>query len=247
MKRKFNFKPLPMLVAALVLADHFEAEKQAFVAEEPLRDDPFIANFREAVRLILNEYYGINTKEELQKQTSLVEELAGKALTDLGMIKTQIERDFRAAPQRCLSILAKLGFKAYWSKAANGNQSMLIGLLLEFRNNLDDTLRAELLQNGVNAVRLDNLVSYSDTLTQANITQEGLKGSTKIDTEEAVSAMNDIYDRAMDICAIGQQLFKKDKLKKDLFVFSRLVKAQGTTGSGTSGNTGTTLEVPPAK
>jgi hypothetical protein len=73
------------------------------------------------------------------------------------------------------------------------------------------------------------------------ITQESLKGSTKLDTEKAVSALNDIYDRAMDICAIGQQLFKTDKLKKDLFVFGKLVKKQGTAGSGTSDDT----ETPP--
>ena len=33
MNQKFNFKSLRMLVAALTLADHFEAEKQTFVAE----------------------------------------------------------------------------------------------------------------------------------------------------------------------------------------------------------------------
>jgi hypothetical protein len=236
MKRKFNFKPLPMLIAALVLADHFETEKQAFVAEEPHRQDPFIANFRDAVKRILNEYYGINTKEELQKQTKLVGELASKAIDDLGMVKTQIERDFRNDPPKCQSILAKLGFKTYWGKAANNNQTMLIGLLLELRNNLDENLRAELVQNGVNAQRLDNLITYAEALHQANITQESLKGSTKLDTEKAVAELNDIYDRAMDICAIGQQLFKKDQLKKELFVFSKLVKKQGTAGNGTSGN-----------
>lgn len=242
MKQKFNFKPLPMLVAALTVADHFDAEKQVFITEKPLWNDPFIAAFREAVSLILNEYYGINTKEDLQKQTKLVEELSGKASTDLKMVKTQIERGFRSAPERCQWILAKLGFKAYWSKAANNNQAMLIGLLLAFRNNLDEALRAELEQNGVNPVRLDNLLSYADTLNRANITQESLKGSTKLDTEKAVLALNDIYDRAMDICAIGQQLFKNDQLKKDLFVFSKLVKKQGTTGSGTSGDTETSPE-----
>lgn len=83
MKQKFNFKPLPMLVAALTVADHFEAEKQAFVDEKPLWNDPFIATFREAVSRVMNEYYGVNTKEGLQKQTSLVNELSGKAHDDL--------------------------------------------------------------------------------------------------------------------------------------------------------------------
>ena len=242
MKQKFNFKPLPMLVAALTVADHFEAEKQVFSAEKPLWNDPFISTFREAVSQVMNEYYGVNTKEELQKQTSLVNELTGKAHDDLGMVKTQIERSYRATPERGEWVLAKLGFKEYWSKASNSNQSMLIGLLLAFRNNLNRPLRIELEQNEVNTARLDNVLSYADTLNKANITQEGLKGSTKLDTEKAVSALNDIYDRAMDICVIGQQLFKNDRIKKELFVFSKLVKKQGTTGGGTSGGTETPME-----
>lgn len=246
MKQKFNFKPLPMLVAALTVADHFEAEKQVFNVEKPLWNDQFLADFRQAVGLVMNEYFGISTKEELRNQTSLVEELSGKAIADLGMVKTQIERDFRATPERCQWILDKLGFKEYWSKASNNNQSVLIGLLLAFRNNLNKPLFDELEQNGVNPARLNNLISYADTLNQANITQESLKGSTKLVTEKAVLTLNDIYDRAMDICAVGQQLFKKDKLKKDLFVFSNLVKNQGIQGSHTSGDPETPPEAPGA-
>ncbi|MFA5327374.1 MAG: hypothetical protein WC384_06255 [Prolixibacteraceae bacterium] len=241
MKQKFNFKPLPMLVAALTVADHFEAEKQVFIDEKPSWGDPFIATFREAVSQVMNDYYGVNTKEELQKQTSLVNELAIRTHDDLAMVKTQIERGFRATPERGEWVIAKLGFKEYWSKASNSNQSMLIGLLLAFRNNLDQALRNELEQNEVNPVRINNLLSYADTLNKANITQESLKGSTKLDTEKAVSALNNIYDQAMDICAIGQQLFKNDKLKKELFVFSKLVKKQGTAGAATSVET----ETPP--
>jgi hypothetical protein len=247
MKQKFNFKPLPVLVAALAVADHFEAEKQVFIGEKPLWNDPFIATFREAVSRVMNEFYGINTKEELQKQTRLVNELAGKVHDDLEMVKTQIERGFRATPERGEWVLAKLGFNEYWSKASNSNQSMLIGLLLAFRNNLDQALLAELEQHEVNSARLDKLLSYADTLNQANITQESLKGSTKLDTEKAVLALNDIYDRAMDICAIGRQLFKNDKLKKELFVFGKLVKKQGTAGSGTSGDTETPPKEPAAR
>lgn len=241
MNRKFNFKPLPMLVAALTVADHFEAEKTVFNAEKPSWNEAWLADFRQAINLILNEYYGVNTREELQKQTDLVEELAGKAYDDLAMVKTQIERGFRTTPERTGWILDKLGFRAFYGKASNHNQSTLIGLLLAFRNNLDEALRAELLQKGVNAGRMVNLFSYADTLNQANITQESLKGSTKLDTEKALSSLNDIYDQAMDICTVGQKLFKDNRLKKDLFVFSRLVKNQGTAGSVTSNDT----ETPP--
>ena len=237
MKQKFNFKTLPMLVAALTLCDHFDAEKQVFATENPDWDDLFITNFRNAIQLIMTEYYGVSTKEELGVQTQLVNELAGKAVDDLGMVKAQIERGFRTDPGKSQVILKKLGFAAYWANASKMNQSELIGLLLTFRNNLTEDMRAELEQKGANALRMTNILMYADSLNQANIVQESLKGSTKLDTEKVVLALNDIYDQAMDICRIGQQLFKHDKLKKDLFVFTRLVKKQGGSVTGSAENT----------
>jgi hypothetical protein len=237
MKQKFNYRALPMLIAALTVADNFDSEKEVFIEEIPSWNDPFIADFRAAVQQIMEEYYGISSKEELQHQTQVVNELEEVARTNLAMVKTQIERGFRSNPERGKWMLAKLGYKEYWPKASNRSQTMLIGLLLAFRNNLDDLLRAELEQAQVNMSRLDNILMYSNTLHQANITQESLKGSSKIKTEEAVIALNDVYARAIDICAIGKQLFRKDKLKKDLFVFSKLVKQQGTASNKSTAET----------
>jgi len=45
-------------------------------------------------------------------------------------------------------VLAKQRFKEYWSKVSNDNQTMLIGLLLAFGNNVHETLRDELEQTG---------------------------------------------------------------------------------------------------
>jgi hypothetical protein len=227
MTRKFKHKVLPMLIAALTVADNLELEKDVFVEENPQWDDPFIDNFRNAAKQILQKYYGISTKEELQEQTTIVNGLTESAKTDLGMVKIQIERGFRTNPERRKWILVKLGYKEYWAKASHSNQTMLIGLLLAFRNNLNDALRTELEQAQVNIARLNNILLFGDTLNEANITQESLKGSSQLNTEKAISALNDIYAQAMDICAIGKKLFVKDKLKRSLFVFGKLVKMQG--------------------
>ena len=227
MKRKFNYKTLPMLIAALTVADYFEQHKEAFVNEMPAWDDPYIANFQAAVELILAKYFGIKSKEDLQKQTRLVNELTVQAREDLEMVKTQIERGFRTNPHRINELMKLLGYKEFWNQASHNNQSMMIGLLLAFSNHLDAALRAELEENQVNAARLTNILSYAGQLNQANVTQESLKGSSKLDTQEAVTALNNIYDQAIDICSIAKKLFKKDKLKRELFVFSRIVKSQG--------------------
>jgi len=231
MKQKFNCSPLAMLMASLTVADHFDAEKEIFVNEDPRFADPFSSVFRESVNNVLVVNYGINSREALKQQTIALNEQGVQVHDDLKMIKIQIERGFRSVAGKSESILDKLGFTAFWSKASNYNQAMLTSLLLAFRNNLNPELRAELEQNGVNPKRVNRLLAAADSLTQANIAQETLKGIAKLDTGKTIQALNDIYDRVMDICAIGQELFKNDKLKKDLFVFGKLVKQQSATGA----------------
>lgn len=215
-----------MLLGALTVADHFEDEKEALVAESPAWKDPFIGDFRNSVELALKEYFGINTREELNSKTSLINELTAQATDDLGMVKTQMGRGFRSLPDRFDTLLGTLGFTAYWDKAVRKNQEELIALLLAFRNNLSDELRTELEQNGVNSARITRVLGFADSLKQANITQESLKGTSKLETEKGLIALNNIYEQVMDICLIGQQLFKKDALKKDLFVFSKIIGKQ---------------------
>ena len=247
MKRKFRCKTLPMLIAAMTVTDYFESEKEAFVEEMPGWSDPFIANFRADIQQILDEYFGISSKGDLEDQTRMVNELTKNAKDDLDMVKTQIERGFRANPETRKKILAQLGFKEYWSKASHRNQSMMIGLLLTFRNNLNEELRAELETNLVNSNRLTQILSYADELNQANMTQESLKGSTKLDTEEAILVLNTVYEQAIDICAIGKQLFRREPLRKELFVFSKLVKKQQNTNAQGSTNDETPVDDPVAQ
>lgn len=227
MRRTFKYKTLPMLIASLTVADHFETEKEAFVNEMPGWADPFIDTFRAGIQLILETYFGIRSKESLQDQTQLVNELTQKAKYELDMVKTQIERGFRQEPLAKETLLSRLGYDLYWSQASNNNQEMMISLLLTFANHMDEALKSQLLEKQVNAVRVENILGYADQLNQANITQESLKGTSKLATNEAVAELNETYAQAMDICAIGKILFRHDPLKRELFVFSKLVRNQG--------------------
>ena len=165
--------------------------------------------------------------------------MQGKAREDLGIVKSEIERGFRKDQVRSAALLDTLGYKQYWAKASNSNQTELIGLLLKFDNNLTDSSRAEMVANKVSDSRITSILAFAESLHKANITQETLKGTSKIDTEEAVSVFNEIYDQAMDICVVGQRLFKNDKVRKDMFVFAQLVQKQGINpGTGTDNNNG---------
>lgn len=230
-----------MVVAALTVAENFATEKQAFIKESPAWADPAEANFRKIINDTLKEYFGISSKEQLKEATRLVTELQGKARDDLSTVKTEIERGFRTNKPKSTALLETLGYKQYWKKASNRNQTELIGLLLKFDNNLSAASRAEMVANKVNDDRITSILAFAKSLHEANISQETLKGTSKVDTAAAVSVFNEIYDQAMDICVVGQRLFKKDKVRKDMFVFAQLVKKQGLKpGNGGSTDDGNT-------
>jgi hypothetical protein len=52
-----------------------------------------------------------------------------------------------------------------------------------------------------------------------------------LEVAQVNARLNAIYDQAMDIGVLGQKLFRKDRLKKDLFVFTKLIKAQSASAN----------------
>jgi hypothetical protein len=231
MKRTYSYKNLPMLITASIIIENMEVEKEAFEQENPKWAHPFGANIQAQIDFVLKEFFGINSKEKLKEKTMLVKQLKSNAADNLSMVKTQIERGFRKQKERAIYLLEKLGYKEYWNKASHENQTELIGLLLKFSNNLTDEIRTELEKNGVNSNRISRIIDQADTLKKANITQETLKGTSKIDTGKAVAIFNEIYEQAMDICHVGKKLFKKDRTKRDMFVFRQLINKQTSSGN----------------
>lgn len=241
-----KYKALPLLIAALTVCENFVANSAALIAEQPQWADPFISNFKKLVENFLTKYFGISSKKELKEATRLVSSIQTQAKDDLSMVRTQIVRNYNGQASRKDAVLDMLGFKAHWKKASNNNQSEIIALLFTFANNLTPELRAELEGKNVNKARLDKIISTKQTLSNANVTQETLKGSSKLDTAEAQAALVNIYNTAMDICEVGKKLFKDDAARKDLFVFSKLVKAQESTGDAPASKS-TKQKATPAK
>ncbi len=219
-----------MLIAALAVLENFETDKETFINENSKLADPFSANCQSNIEKALKEYFGINSKEQLKQVTQTVKQMQSKANDDLGLVRTQIDRGFRNDKERRKFVFDKLGYTTSWAKASKNNQTELIGLLIKFNNNMDTTLRQNLVENGVSNIRIDAIVEAAEQLHKANITQENMKGTSKIETAKGVAALNEIYAQVMDICHLGQRIFKHDKNKKELYVFSKLVKNQGTTG-----------------
>lgn len=233
-----KYKALPTLTASLTLCENFAANSAALIAEQPQWADPFIGNYKLSAEEFMSRYFGISSKKDLKEATRVVNSVQTQVKEDLSMVRTQIVRNYNGQTSRKEAVLNLLGYSSLWNKVNNNNQSETISLLFTFVNNLTPELRAELVEKNVNSARLVKIVSLKQTLSNANITQETLKGSTKLETAEAKAALDNIYNTAMHICDIGKKLFKNDPVRKDLFVFSKLVSAQESGGQAPAPKSG---------
>jgi hypothetical protein len=224
-KRKYKCTDVVMLTSAGSVADHFVENKTALIGEDPLWKYPFINNFKIDVDKSLSKHLGIHSHQKIKEATSLVNGMKIQAIDDLSMIRTQLRRKYKNDPNRLILLLDSLGFSKCWKKA-RGVNSALVELLYAFQNNLSDDMKQELIAKGINPVRIESVITNASILKNAKVSQESLKGTAQLLTEEAVDDFNDIYDRMMDICEVGKRLFRTDEVRKKMFNFSNLVRTQ---------------------
>ena len=93
---------------------------------------------------------------------------------------------------------------------------------------MNATLNTEIIAKGTAQVTIDNIISYADTLRNANISQETYKGTRQEITDEAIQAFNEIYDQVISIAKISSNFYKNDKKKQQLFSFSKVVSNQNS-------------------
>lgn len=226
MAAKCRYNGLKMLTAASVIADFFESDKEIFIEEYSSCEDPFLENFRNGINMALSKYYGINTKEALHDASLSLGVINEEVLYDLSVVRAEIEYSFREQRQLKNNILSQLGFAYYWRRA--NSQISMHSLLLNFRSNMNLELKTLLVTEGVDEQRLGNVMNMAERLHLANVFQELLKDNSQFGTESIVNEPKRIYDTAMEICLKGQQLFRKNKKKQELYVFSKVLARYGT-------------------
>ena len=220
--RIYKYKDVAMLMAAKTILESMRVNlgelstvrtnwTEAYVTELILKIDTAIENF-----------LGLDKQQGLREATELLNQIKIPALRDLGFIKTQIEVDFS---KDAVEILKTLGLG---KNLHNIDQEGLIELLYSFKKGMTDQLKSEITQKGTNPVLIDNIIGYATQLQQANLSQEGLKSSTQELSQEAVDTFNSIYTEVVGIGKIASKVYQVDRLKKDQFSFSKVVRKMGT-------------------
>jgi hypothetical protein len=184
-------------------------------------NEAFVTGFIQRIDDAIENYLGLNKTQGLTEATGALTQIITPALRNLGLLKTQIQVDFSAKAE---AILKQLGLNKDIHKL---NQEQLIEMLQAFKKGLTDQLKADISAKGTNPVLIDSIVGYAAQLQEANLSQEGLKSSTKEISQEAVDAFNAIYDEVIGICKIASKIYKDEPLKKEQFTFSKVVKKMG--------------------
>lgn len=156
--------------------------------------------------------------------TRIVKEIAQQANTILADMKVVILAYYDQDKVKLKETLLTLGFTANLAKAKKGDQEALISLLLSFRSNLSASLEAEFLAAGVPAASILSIKNFADTLLQADVDQETLKGTSKEFTRTEVETLNAAYKEIITIAKVGQRAFLKNSEVKTQFVYSNVLK-----------------------
>lgn len=222
--RKYSTKDVDMVITIETIIDSAIANKTFLQTKRPAWADPFFEDIKIKINDEADKYLGADAAKQLREATQTVIAIQEPAITELSEVKIQIEVDFSDDPIRKKEILIQLGYTAHFKEAQKRDQEGLINLLYQFKTNLTSTLKAEIVAKGTNTAQLETIIDFANTLKNANVTQEGFKGTRTELTAEAINALNGIYTDVIGIAKIAARFYAKEKVKKDLFNFSKVSK-----------------------
>ena len=218
-----SYAELPIVSGTIVL--NALDNKAIIVEKRPKWADPRLPNLQTKIQTVKDNYSGLDSAKFLRSSTASLISLMESARGDLSDFYGSLSTDYKKEKPKYEEITTTLGFKKYYSKVSRGNQEATIGLLDQFNLNLTAELETDIVDHGMNPALITRIKGYRTPLSNAEVAQEGAKsGRTEI-TAEALSEFNSIYSDVIDLCEDCQRIFKNDKIKKDMFVFSKVLAA----------------------
>jgi len=222
--RQYKVKDVEMLLASKTIATNLTEHLDELSMARSNWTDKYAAALEMRIDEAIEKYLGLDKKKTLRDASSRLSSIQNPAMRDLSFLKTQIEVDF---DEEAKEILKNLGFEKHLRTVQKGNQEALIQMLYAFRKGMSDNLKKQIVAKGTNPALIERIISYADQLKEANVSQESLKESTKILSEEAVLVFNSIYEEIVGICKIASSFYLYEPLKKEQFVFSKAIANMG--------------------
>ena len=218
--RKYNYKDVEMLLASKTISTSLLENLTDLSMARTTWTSDYTTALASKIDDAIENYLGLDKKKALREATSKLASLQSPAMRDLSFIKTQIDVDFGTEAKE---ILKNLGFDKHLRDVQKGDQEALIQLLYAFKKGLSDELKTQITEKGTNPALIDRIIAYADQLKEANVSQESLKETTKVISEEAVLVFNSIYEEIVGICKIASAFYQYEPLKKEQFTFSKVI------------------------
>jgi hypothetical protein len=220
-QRNYPYKDVVMLMAAKAILQSMLANLGDLSAVRTNWTEAYVTALILKIDTAIENFLGLDKKQGQREATALLKQIVAPAMRDLAFIKTQIEVDFDSA---AVEILKTLGLNKNLHKL---DQETLIEVLYAFKKGMTNQLKNSITQSGTNPVLIENIIGYANQLQEANLSQESMKSASQNISQEALDAFNPIYDEVIGIGKIASKYYKDDKLKKDQFTFSKVVKKMG--------------------
>lgn len=222
-KRKYKSKDVEMILGIDIILKNAIADKVFLQAKRAIWTDDFFNDFQTRIDAAASKYLGADNAKQLRESTQKVLGITIPAKTVLSEIKVQIKEDFKKTPARRDELLNTLGFTAHYKDASLGDQEAMIQLLHKFQTNLTTEIRQELIMKGISEELIDDAISHSVKLKNADVAQEVSKGQRADLTAQAITELNEIYDDGIAIATISAKFHKANPAKKQQFSFTKVV------------------------
>jgi hypothetical protein len=220
-QRNYKYKDVIMLVAAKAILNSVLDNLGTLGAVRTNWTEAYVTDLIERIENDIETYLGLDKKQPLRDATAVLNAIVNPAMFDLALVKTQIEVDFAS---KATEIKKALGIN---KKLGENDQEGLIEMLYAFKKGMTPKLKTDITAKGTNPELIDRIVGYASQLQQANLVQEGQKGTTKEVSQEAVDAFNAVYSEVIGICKIASKVFKDNPLKQELFTFTKVARKMG--------------------
>ena len=222
--RNYSTKDVDFLITADTIINSAIANQPFLETKRSIWKPAFFQDIKTQIDNAIETYLGVDSAKALRDASQVVYAIVTPANAILAEVKVQIEEDFKDTPTQKNEILNNLGYTSYFGEARRGDQEGLINLLYQFKTNLSPELTTTIVNKGTAQASLDEIISYADQLKNANVTQEGAKGTRKEITNEAIIEFNNIYDKIISIARIASKFYKNNKPLADQFSFVKVAK-----------------------
>lgn len=225
-ERKFPGKTVNFILATKVVASSMDENTSDMLEVNTTWTPEYISQLNTRIDNIASEYMGVNIRNELFKATALLNVAMRFVTEKLVTFKKNIEIDFKGTPDYS-TMMSELGLNT--KSIHDLTQPQIISMVTNLKRTLTPELIAKITAKGMPASLPASITGKAQEIIDLNTQQEKLKSQTKEATGTMLTRMNDLYKDIIKICKLSADYYKKDRAKKSMFTFTKVMKNMGET------------------